>query len=126
MGSPRRHRNFSPTSKRACARHGGCQDATLPSQLSGLALTGPLAKTGPITINGESLLGIKGNPPASAAAPKGATVTIYVTRTDAPLPMAATYSFGIDKTIAVEFSNWRKRLKITAAPNAILERAIGR
>ena len=87
---------------------------------------GSVAETAPITINDESLLGIRGNPPASAAAPKRATVTIYVTSTDAPLSMAAPYNFDTDKTIAVEFSNWRKRLKITAPPNAIPERAIGR
>lgn len=101
-------------------------DATLPSQLSAFALTGALSETAPTTINGRSLIGIKGNIPASGPTPSAGTATVYLSRTREPLPVAATYSFSNGQSAEVEFSGWGDGLALTPPPNVINERGLGR
>jgi hypothetical protein len=87
---------------------------TLPSILAECTPTGSLTSTGPQTINGQSVIGVKGVAPANAGVPQGEPVTLYVLATGQPLPVSFQGGSGADQVTAT-FSKWGEAAS-TAAP----------
>jgi hypothetical protein len=67
-----------PSSSRGCAV--GAYNATLPTVLDGLSLTGPLTETAPSTVSGESVVGIQGHVSLPGAPPDSVATTVFVSR----------------------------------------------
>jgi hypothetical protein len=80
----------------------------LRSALSELEPSGHLTEGAPTTIGGQSLIPLTGDIPASAGAGKG-KLTVYVSRSDHPLPAYARSSFSLKgqrSTAEVALSGW--------------------
>lgn len=95
-------------------------DATLPSALSELKLTGPLTETRPTTLDGQSVVGIKGHVSTPGAGP--VTATVYVSKSADPLPIGATYDYsanGAHATLAL--TDWGAHLPLRAPRDAVAE-----
>jgi hypothetical protein len=101
-------------------------NATLPSALSELELTGHLTETRPTTIDSQSVIGIRGDASVSGAGPDGATATVYVSRSPDPLPAAATYDFPNGAHATLALTDWGEHLALRPPPNAIAESTLPR
>jgi hypothetical protein len=85
---------------------------TLDSFLTELMPTGPLTKTGRITMDGQPVIGVRGKAPASAEMPAGATDTLYVAATGRPLPVACVEAVSTGQ-VSVVFSEWGQAVTLT-------------
>lgn len=86
-------------------------DATLPSALSEVKPSGHLVELGASMFAGESVIGIRGNMPAGFKG--GGTDTVYITRAQHPLLVAAIFS-GSGHTVTNTFSHWGERVTARA------------
>jgi hypothetical protein len=96
----------------------GYQDVTvgvtLASALAEFTPAQPLTSTGPQTVDGQSVIGVKGVAPADGSLPKGQPVILYVMATGQPLPVSFQGGNGADQS-AIAFSQWGETVH-TAAP----------
>lgn len=94
--------------------------ATLISALGQLSPPGKLTETAPTTIDGQSVVGIRGTPANQAGAT--ASSILYVTRSKDPLPVrlsvSVTSSSGNVRS-TVDLSGWGEHVVLTAPTGAI-------
>jgi hypothetical protein len=92
----------------------GYQDVTdgvtLASILTEFTPGGQLTATGLQTVDGQSVIGVKGTAPANGSLPKGQPVTLYVMATGQPLPVGFQGGTGTDKETAA-FSRWGETVR---------------
>lgn len=85
-------------------------DATLSSVLSNLGLSGHLTELVPSTVDGQRVVGITG---AAEHLGKDAPLgTVYVSRSDHPLPIEATYTLSDGEHSTLSFGHWGERLAL--------------
>jgi len=89
---------------------------TLPSALYDVTPQGALTETTPTKINGQAVIGIRGKAPTSYGFP---TLTLYVSRSNSPVPVAASYGGVKGTTAGDSFSRWGERVKLTPPAGAI-------
>jgi hypothetical protein len=94
-------------------------DATLPSAMASLAIPGHTTETAPTTIDGQSVIGIRGSLPVSGSPHAAVTATIYVSRASSPLPVRAIYTEGKGSTETVSLSHWGETVALKAPTNVI-------
>jgi hypothetical protein len=99
-------------------------DATLPTALDGLSLTGRLTELAPSTISGEPVVGIKGDVSLPGAPPNSVAATIYISRSGKPLPVGATYSFSSGVSGGTMLSQWGEHLSLQAPAHVIAPHAL--
>jgi hypothetical protein len=87
---------------------------TLASVLPEFTPTGTLTSTGLQTVDGQSVIGVKGVAPSTAGIPQDQPVTLYVLATGQPLPISFQGGSGTDQETAT-FSKWGQTVS-TAAP----------
>jgi hypothetical protein len=95
--------------------------ATLASAIKALTIPGHASETAPATIDGQSVVGIRGKGPISGSSTATVTATIYVSRTSRPLPLRAVYDYSAGGSATIELSDWNERLTLTAPTNVIPE-----
>ncbi len=91
---------------------------TTSSVLSEINPVGTLTKTAPITLDGQSVVGVRGPAPAGDGMPKGSDVTVYVAATGRPLPVSCLEGSGKDLT-HITLSRWGEPVSVTAPQHAI-------
>jgi hypothetical protein len=87
---------------------------TLASMLTEFTPAGVLTKTGPLTVDGQSVIGVKGTSPANGPVPQGQPVTLYVLASGQPLPVSFQGGVGTDQA-SVAFTHWGETVN-TVAP----------
>lgn len=95
-------------------------DATLSSALTEATPPGPLSETAPTTIDGESVIGIRG----TLHAPKGVSASeiLYVSRAAEPLPVQLVVSSSTKNLrdhSTTNFTRWGEPLAL-AAPTSVV------
>ena len=106
------------------ARQGdaGYQDVTvgitLASVLAECTPGGSLTSTGPQTVDGRSVIGVKGVAPANSGVPQGQPVTLYVMATGQPLPVSFHGGSGVDQVTAA-FNRWGETVRAVAPANPL-------
>ena len=103
-----------PSSDSAYA--GISDDVTLTSAMDDLKLTGPLSETAPMTVDGQSVVGITGTATLRDSTSPG-TGTVYVSRTGTPLPVAATYTYATGATVNVILDHWGEHVAVHVPAN---------
>jgi hypothetical protein len=118
-------KSVSPLVGRWIAAHPGnpgYQDITvgitLASVLPEFTPTGTLTATGLQTVDGQSVIGVKGLAPATAGVPPGQPVTLYVMATGQPLPVSFQGGSGTDQETAA-FSRWGQTVSTVAPANPL-------
>jgi hypothetical protein len=94
-------------------------DATLPSAIAELAISGHTTETAPTTVDGQSVIGIRGSVPVSGSAHATVTATLYVSRATSPLPVGATYTDGKGSTETISLTHWGETVALKAPANVI-------
>jgi hypothetical protein len=99
---------------------------TLPSALELLTPTGAVTELPPSSLNGTSVVGIRGGPPAIY--PEERSETVYISRGDDPLPVAATIAHADQDpggdTFEDALTDWGERVTVSAPPNSLPENRI--
>ncbi len=96
-------------------------DATLSSALATLAIRGHLTETAPTTIDGQPVIGIHGEVPIPGSPQTTVAETLYVSRTNSPLPVSATYTYSKGGIATITLSDWGETVALKAPTNAIPE-----
>jgi len=91
---------------------------TTSSVLSEINPVGTLTKTGPMTVDGQSVVAISGPAPASDGMPAGSKVTVYVAATGRPLPISCLEGSGRNQT-RITLSRWGEHVSLAAPRQAI-------
>jgi hypothetical protein len=91
---------------------------TLASALAEFTPDQPLTKTGPMTLDGQSVIGVKGVASASGSVPKGQPVTLYVMAAGRPLPVSFQGGNGADQS-TISFSQWGETVHTAAPANPV-------
>jgi len=89
---------------------------TVADQTEFLRLTGPLKRTAATWAQGVSVYGVTGDAPSSFG--KGATESVYIAATDAPLPVSVT-RHSSNGTRTCDYSGWDESLNLTAPANVV-------
>jgi hypothetical protein len=79
---------------------------------------GRLTVTGPRTLDGRSVIGVRGKVPAIVGMPAGATDTLYIAATGRPLPVRCQEGLG-SLRVSVVFSRWGETMHVAAPRHAI-------
>jgi hypothetical protein len=93
---------------------------TLASALTELAPPAPLRETAPTTIDGQSVIGIRGTPPKQAGAV--ASSILYVSRTQHPLPVRLSVSVTTKASkvrSTVDLSGWGENVSLAPPSNVV-------
>lgn len=88
---------------------------TLQGVVAQLRLRPPLHLIGRKTVHGVHALVLRGRPPKTSGAPRGAVVTIDVSARGRPLPLSFADGTGSER-VSGRFSHWGEQLQLTA-PN---------
>ena len=107
---PRANRNYAELSV----------GLTLASALSQLAPPAPLSETAPTTIDGQSVIGIRGTPPKQAGAV--ASSILYVSRSPHPLPVRLSVSVTTNASTVsstVDLSVWGEHVSVTPPSDVV-------
>jgi hypothetical protein len=88
---------------------------TTSSVLSEINPVGTLTKTGPMTLDGQSVVAVSGPAPASDGMPAGSKVTVYVAATGQPLPVTCLEGSGHNQT-RITLSRWGEHVSLAAPP----------
>jgi hypothetical protein len=91
---------------------------TLSSVMSEFMPAGPLTSTGPRTVDGRPVIGVRGTAPAVAGVPQGQPVTLYVAAAGLPLPVSYQAGTGPDQATAT-FSRWGQAVHVAAPANPL-------
>jgi hypothetical protein len=100
-------------------------DATLSSALTDLGLGGHLTELVPSTVDGQPVVGIIGAAEhlGGSDAPLG---TVYVSRSNHPLPVEVTYSLSDGEHTTLRFDDWGERLTLRRPHRVIGAAALDR
>src|SRR5215472_2774366 len=79
---------------------------------------GPLTKTGATTVDGQSVLGVRGRAAASVGLPAGATDTVYIAATGRPLLVSCQQGKGSTQ-VSVAFGGWGRAVHVAAPKHAV-------
>jgi hypothetical protein len=91
---------------------------TTSSVLREINPAGPLTKTARQTVDGQSVVGIRGPAPASAQMPKGSKITLYVAANGRPLPVSCLEGTGSSLT-DMTLSHWGEQVSVAPPQNAV-------
>jgi len=91
-------------------------DVTLPSALQEVTPGGHLTETAPTKVDGTPVIGIHGTAPADAG---GGSITLYVSRSGAPLPVTATQPSTNGVSSRSTFTGWGEGLVVTAPRRSV-------
>lgn len=91
---------------------------TTSSVLSEIDPVGALTKTAQTTVDGQSVVGVRGPAPATDGMPAGSTVTLYVAVTGRPLPVSALEGSGKDQT-DITLSRWGESVSVSPPQGVI-------
>ena len=91
---------------------------TTGSVLTEATPVGPLAKTEPTTVDGQSVIGVRGRVAASVGLPAGATDTVYIAATGRPLLVSCQEAAG-NARLSVVFSRWGQAVHVAAPRHAV-------
>jgi hypothetical protein len=91
---------------------------TLASVLAEFTPTGSLASTDPQTVDGQSVIGVKGVAPAAAGVLRGQPVTLYMMAAGRPLPVAFQGGSGTDQE-NVAFTGWGETVHMVVPANSL-------
>jgi hypothetical protein len=91
---------------------------TTSSVLGEVTPVGALTATGPATVDGQSVVGVRGAAPASANMPAGSKITLYVAASGRPLPVGVLEGSGSDQT-DITLSRWGERVSVAAPSHAV-------
>ena len=94
-------------------------DATLPSALRTITPGGHLTETAPTKVDGTPAIGIRGTGPSVSSGVASSSLTLYVSRSAAPLPLRATVSDTHGSTYTIILSDWGEHLALKAPTTAI-------
>jgi hypothetical protein len=94
-------------------------NATLSSSLTGLAIPGHTTETAPTTIEGQSVVGIRGTVAVSGSSHAKVEATLYVSRGAKPLPVEATFVYSTGGTLTISLSHWGEKVALSPPPNSI-------
>jgi len=94
------------------------EGVTLGSVLDEVVPLGPLTSTGRTTIDGQTVVGVRGTAAASTSVPRGTPVTLYVAATGRPLPVSCQQGPASNRT-SIVFSRWGEPVHVAAPRNAI-------
>jgi hypothetical protein len=99
-------------------------NATLPTVLDGLSLTGPFTETAPGTVSGESVVGIQGHVSLPGVPRDSVAATVFVSRSGKPLPVGATYRFSNGASAGIVLSHWGEHLSVPPPAHVIAQKAL--
>lgn len=91
---------------------------TLSSVADELTLSGTPTPTGPTTVDGQQVVGVRGPLPASDQMPASAQDALYLTDNSLMRPVVSEISGGGVKS-EVKYSQWGEAVHLTAPANAI-------
>lgn len=91
---------------------------TTSSVLREIIPAGPLTKTARQTIDGQSVVGVRGPAPASAQMPKGSKITLYVAANGRPLPVSCLERTSTDLT-DMTLSHWGEQVSVAPPRSAV-------
>jgi hypothetical protein len=91
---------------------------TTGAVLSEITPVGALTKTAPTTVDGQTVVGVRGPAPASDGMPAGSKVTVYVAATGRPLPVSCLEGSGSDQT-DITLSRWGEPVSVAVPQQAI-------
>jgi hypothetical protein len=91
---------------------------TLATALPEFTPTGTLTSTGPQTVDGQAVIGVKGVAPPNIGIPEGQPAILYVMATGQPLPVSFQAGAGTDREIAT-FSQWGEVVNPVAPAHAV-------
>jgi hypothetical protein len=88
--------------------------ATLSETVAGLKITGPFTVIRGATKNGIAVVGVRGAPTPKALAAAGATATVWIAASGAPVFVQYDYQRSASEHMTVRFSRWGRPLNIRA------------
>jgi hypothetical protein len=91
---------------------------TAGSVLDEATPVGRLTVTGPRTLSGRSVIGVRGEARAGAGMPAGTVVTIYIAASGRPLPVSCQEDLGSAR-VTVLFSRWGETVHVAAPRRAV-------
>jgi hypothetical protein len=91
---------------------------TLATALPEFTPTGTLTSTGPQTVDGKAVIGVKGVTPPNIGIPEGQPAILYVMATGQPLPVSFQAGAGADQEIAT-FSQWGEAVNPVAPAHPV-------
>lgn len=91
---------------------------TLGSALTEFTPTGTLTSTGPRTVDGKAVIGVKGVAAANTGVPQGLPAILYVMAAGQPLPVSYQAGAGADQE-ATTFSRWGETVRTVAPANPV-------
>jgi hypothetical protein len=91
---------------------------TTSSVLSEITPVGALTEIGSTTVDGQSVVGVRGAAPSSANMPAGSKITLYVAASGRALPVSCIEGSGSNQT-RITLSQWGERVSVTAPPHAV-------
>lgn len=91
---------------------------TTRSVLSEISPVGPLTKTAPMTVDGQTAVGVSGPAPASAGMPKGSRTTVYVAASGKPLPISCRQGPGGSQT-RIALTHWGEHVSLAPPHQAV-------
>jgi hypothetical protein len=91
---------------------------TTSAVLTEINPVGTLSKTAPTTVDGQSVVGVRGPAPAGDGMPAGSDVTVYVAAKGRPLPVSCLEGSGKDET-HITLSRWGEPVSVAVPQSAI-------
>jgi hypothetical protein len=91
---------------------------SLPAAIHSVLPVAPLTAT-TTTLAGSPVIAITGRPAPRQHAPKGARVTLYISKGDLPLPLRASETAPGGITATVTFSRWGEHLNLKPPAHAL-------
>ena len=91
---------------------------TIGSVLDEATPVGRLTVTGPRTLSGRSVIGVRGEARASVGMPAGAMVTIYIAASGRPLPVSCQEDIASTR-VTVLFSRWGETVHVAVPRRAV-------
>jgi hypothetical protein len=85
---------------------------TISSVLGEFAPVGRLTSTARQTVDGQSVIGVRGTASSDSGLPADSTVTLYVAATGRPLPVSCIEGAGADKN-DVTFGHWGEPVSVS-------------
>jgi hypothetical protein len=90
------------------------EGVSLSDTMGEVKITGPFTVIRGATKNGIAVVGIKGAPPSVPDAPAGATATLWIAASGAPLFVQYDAQWSSSQHMTVRFSHWGRPLNVRA------------
>jgi hypothetical protein len=91
---------------------------TTSSVLAEITPVGSLTKIGPTTVDGQSVVGVRGAASSSAGMPAGTKITLYVAADGRALPVSCLEGSGSGQT-DITLSQWGEHVSVAAPAHAV-------